>query len=247
MFKGSIPALITPMREDGSLDLAAWDRLLDFHLDQRSDAVVVGGTTGESPTVAADELATLIGRAKTRVAGRMPVIAGSGGNSTTRSVALSRAAVEAGADALLVVTPYYNRPTQEEEILRTKTPYGLAPRDVAGRFLDPDDPPMRRESCDGLGQKIARRTRRHVIEDHGRARRVRDSREMPVKALLRRPVVVRRHDQQRIGARLDRRTRQCNAAGRRVAAAARNHRHAARDARLCAADQCRELVSSDGR
>src|SRR5687767_3904529 len=113
MFKGSIPALITPMREDGSLDLAAWDRLLDFHLDEGSDAVVVGGTTGESPTIAADELAILIGRAKTRVAGRMPVIAGSGGNSTSRSVALSRAAVEAGADAPLVVTPYYNRPTQE--------------------------------------------------------------------------------------------------------------------------------------
>ena len=113
MFKGSIPAVITPMREDGSLDLAAWDRLLDFHLDEGSDAVVVGGTTGESPTVSADELATLIGRAKRRVAGRMPVIAGSGGNSTSRSVALSRAAVEAGADALLVVTPYYNRPTQE--------------------------------------------------------------------------------------------------------------------------------------
>jgi 4-hydroxy-tetrahydrodipicolinate synthase len=113
MFKGSIPALITPMRDEGPIDLAAWDRLLDFHLEQGSDAVVVGGTTGESPTISGDELESLIGRARSRLAGRMPVIAGSGGNSTSRSVDLSRAAVEAGADALLVVTPYYNRPTQE--------------------------------------------------------------------------------------------------------------------------------------
>jgi 4-hydroxy-tetrahydrodipicolinate synthase len=113
MFKGSIPALITPMRDDGSIDLAAWDRLLDFHVAEGSDAVVVGGTTGESPTISDDELASLIGRAKSRLAGRMPVIAGSGSNSTSRSVVLSRAAAEAGADALLLVTPYYNRPTQE--------------------------------------------------------------------------------------------------------------------------------------
>jgi len=113
MFKGSIPALITPMRDDGSIDLAAWDRLVDFHLAAGSDAVVIGGTTGESPTLTGDELAAMIGRARTRLAGRVPVIAGSGGNSTSRSVALSLAAAEAGADALLVVTPYYNRPTQE--------------------------------------------------------------------------------------------------------------------------------------
>ena len=150
MFKGSIPALITPMREDGSLDLAAWDRLLDFHLAEGSDAVVVGGTTGESPTVAADELATLIGRAKTRVAGRMPVIAGSGGNSTTRSVALSRAAVEAGADALLVVTPYYNRPTQEG-LYRHFT----AIADAAGAPVILYNVPSR-TSCDLLPETVAR-------------------------------------------------------------------------------------------
>ena len=150
MFKGSIPALITPMREDGSLDLAAWDRLLDFHLDEGSDAVVVGGTTGESPTVAADELATLIGRAKTRVAGRMPVIAGSGGNSTSRSVALSRAAVEAGADALLVVTPYYNRPTQEG-LYRHFT----AIADAAGAPVILYNVPSR-TSCDLLPETVAR-------------------------------------------------------------------------------------------
>ena len=150
MFKGSIPALITPMREDGSLDLAAWDRLLDFHLDEGSDAVVVGGTTGESPTVAADELAILIGRAKTRVAGRMPVIAGSGGNSTSRSVALSRAAVDAGADALLVVTPYYNRPTQEG-LYRHFT----AIADAAGAPVILYNVPSR-TSCDLLPETVAR-------------------------------------------------------------------------------------------
>ena len=158
MFKGSIPALITPMREDGSLDLAAWDRLLDFHLTEGSDAVVVGGTTGESPTVAADELATLIGRAKTRVAGRMPVIAGSGGNSTTRSVALSRAAVEAGADALLVVTPYYNRPTQEG-LYRHFT----AIADAAGAPVILYNVPSR-TSCDLLPETVARlATHRRII------------------------------------------------------------------------------------
>ena len=158
MFKGSIPALITPMREDGSLDLAAWDRLLDFHLTEGSDAVVVGGTTGESPTVAADELATLIGHAKTRVAGRMPVIAGSGGNSTTRSVALSRAAVEAGADALLVVTPYYNRPTQEG-LYRHFT----AIADAAGAPVILYNVPSR-TSCDLLPETVARlATHRRII------------------------------------------------------------------------------------
>lgn len=158
MFKGSIPALITPMREDGSLDLAAWDRLLDFHLTEGSDAVVVGGTTGESPTVAADELATLIGRAKTRVAGRMPVIAGSGGNSTTRSVALSRAAVEAGADALLVVTPYCNRPTQEG-LYRHFT----AIADTAGAPVILYNVPSR-TSCDLLPETVARlATHRRII------------------------------------------------------------------------------------
>ena len=119
-------------------------------MTEGSDAVVVGGTTGESPTVAADELATLIGRAKTRVAGRMPVIAGSGGNSTSRSVALSRAAVEAGADALLVVTPYYNRPTQEG-LYRHFT----AIADAAGAPVILYNVPSR-TSCDLLPETVAR-------------------------------------------------------------------------------------------
>jgi 4-hydroxy-tetrahydrodipicolinate synthase len=101
------------MRGDGAIDFGAWDRLLDFHLAEGSDAVVVGGTTGESPALERSELEELIRRAKARAAGRIPVIAGSGTAGTARSVTLSMAAAAAGADALLVVTPYYNRPTQE--------------------------------------------------------------------------------------------------------------------------------------
>ena len=113
MFKGSIPALVTPIRDDVSIDFAAWDALLDFHLREGTDGVVVGGTTGESPVLDRSELEELVRRAKARVGGRMPVIAGSGTNGTAKSIALSQAAEAAGADALLVVTPYYNRPTQE--------------------------------------------------------------------------------------------------------------------------------------
>jgi 4-hydroxy-tetrahydrodipicolinate synthase len=113
MFKGSIPALVTPMRQDGAIDIGAWERLLDFHLESGCDAVVVGGTTGESPALERAELEELIRSARRRIAGRVPVIAGSGTAGTAKSVALSRAAEAAGADALLVVTPYYNRPTQQ--------------------------------------------------------------------------------------------------------------------------------------
>jgi 4-hydroxy-tetrahydrodipicolinate synthase len=113
MFKGSIPALVTPMTADGAIDFASWDRVLDFHLRAGTDAVVVGGTTGESPTLERAELQELVRRAKSRLAGRMPVIAGSGSNSTVKTIALSKAVEAAGADALLLVTPYYNKPTQE--------------------------------------------------------------------------------------------------------------------------------------
>jgi 4-hydroxy-tetrahydrodipicolinate synthase len=113
MFKGSIPALVTPMRADGAVDFPAWDRLLDFHVAEGTDGVVVGGTTGESPTLESAEVIELVQRAKARLAGRMPVIAGSGTNSTAKSIELSRSLAEAGADGLLTVVPYYNRPTQE--------------------------------------------------------------------------------------------------------------------------------------
>jgi 4-hydroxy-tetrahydrodipicolinate synthase len=113
MIQGSIPAIITPMNEDGSLDLPALCRLLDWHIAEGSDAVVVVGTTGESPTVDLDEHCTLIRATVEHVAGRIPVIAGTGANSTSEAIELAQCAKAAGATAHLSVVPYYNKPTQE--------------------------------------------------------------------------------------------------------------------------------------
>jgi 4-hydroxy-tetrahydrodipicolinate synthase len=113
MFGGSLVALVTPMRRDGELDLPGFAALLDLHLAQGTDGVVVGGTTGESPTVTPDELTRLVGEACRFVRGRIPVIAGSGANCTRSAVALTQRVCAAGADACLVVTPYYNKPTQD--------------------------------------------------------------------------------------------------------------------------------------
>ena len=113
MIRGSIPAIVTPMQEDGSLDLPALRRLLDWHIAEGSDAVVVVGTTGESPTVDMDEHCTLIRATVEHVAGRIPVIAGTGANSTSEAVELAQCAQAAGASAHLSVVPYYNKPTQE--------------------------------------------------------------------------------------------------------------------------------------
>jgi 4-hydroxy-tetrahydrodipicolinate synthase len=112
MFRGSIVALVTPMGAAGELDLAALDRLIEFHIGEGTDGFVIAGTTGESPTLAADELEALVGRAVATVAGRVPVIAGSGTNSTAKTIELTRRVARAGADAALVVTPYYNKPMQ---------------------------------------------------------------------------------------------------------------------------------------
>jgi 4-hydroxy-tetrahydrodipicolinate synthase len=150
MFEGSIPALVTPMREDGGVDLDAWDRLLDFHVREGTDGVVVGGTTGESPTLERTELETLVSRAKSRLGGRIPVIAGSGSNSTAHSVALSVAAQDAGADGLLLVTPYYNRPTQEG-LFRHFTAIADAVRIPVVLYNVPG-----RTACDLLPETIAR-------------------------------------------------------------------------------------------
>ena len=153
MFKGSIPALVTPMRGDGAIDLEAWDRLLDFHLAEGSDAVVVGGTTGESPALERSELEELIRRARRRLAGRIPLIAGSGTAGTAKSVVLSQAAEAAGADALLVVTPYYNRPTQEGLFQ-----HFTAIADAVGIPLVLYNVPGR-TACDMLPETIARLSR----------------------------------------------------------------------------------------
>jgi len=113
MFQGSMVALITPMHPDGSLDLDAFRKLIDWHVDEGTDALVVVGTSGESPTVDFDEHAEIIRVAVEHAAGRIPVIAGVGGNSTSEAIQLSRDAKELGAQAGLSVVPYYNRPTQE--------------------------------------------------------------------------------------------------------------------------------------
>jgi len=106
-------ALVTPMQEDGTLDYAAYRALIDWHVAEGTDALVVVGTTGESPTVSMDEHAELIRVAVEHAAGRIPVIAGVGANSTDEAIHLARHAREVGAQAGLSVVPYYNRPSQE--------------------------------------------------------------------------------------------------------------------------------------
>jgi 4-hydroxy-tetrahydrodipicolinate synthase len=113
MYSGSIVAIVTPMNASGDLDFAAWEALVDWHVAEGSDGIVVCGTTGESPTVTLAEAVELTRRAAARVRGRIPVIAGSGTNDTARSIDRTRELAAAGADAVLVVTPYYNKPTQE--------------------------------------------------------------------------------------------------------------------------------------
>ncbi len=113
MIQGSIVAIVTPMFEDGSLDFPSLKSLLDWHIAEGTDAIVIVGTTGESPTVTVEEHCELIKVAIEHVAGRIPVIAGTGGNSTSEAIELTAYAKQAGADASLQVVPYYNRPTQE--------------------------------------------------------------------------------------------------------------------------------------
>ncbi len=113
MIQGSIVAIVTPMREDGSLDLAAFRALIDFHIAEGTDGIVVVGTTGESPTVNVEEHETLIAEAVKHSAGRIPIIAGTGANSTKEAIELASFAKKVGADASLTVVPYYNKPTQE--------------------------------------------------------------------------------------------------------------------------------------
>ena len=113
MFKGSLVALITPMRSDGSIDEKAYAELVDWQIKEGTNGVVPVGTTGESPTLSHDEHRRVVEIAIEVSAGRVPVIAGAGSNSTEEAIALTRHAKEAGADAALIVTPYYNKPTQE--------------------------------------------------------------------------------------------------------------------------------------
>lgn len=113
MFSGSMVAIVTPMSADGSVDYQAWERLLDFHLHEGSDAVVVAGTTGESPVLSFAEVEEMTRRAVARCRGRMKVVVGTGTNTTESSVSQTRALSRLGVDAVMLVTPYYNKPPQE--------------------------------------------------------------------------------------------------------------------------------------
>jgi len=112
MFGGSMVALVTPMKDDGALDLDALQRLVEFHVEQGTDGLVIGGTTGESPCITPEELADMIRAALEAADGRVAVIGGSGTNSTARTIELTGVVRDAGAAGALVVTPYYNKPTQ---------------------------------------------------------------------------------------------------------------------------------------
>ena len=119
-FTGSIPALVTPMTPNGDIDYDAYKKLIDWHVQEGSDALVVVGTSGESPTVDVAEHTQLIRIAVEHAAGRIPIIAGVGANSTQEAIHLTLAAEKAGAQAGLSVVPYYNKPTQEGLYLHFK-------------------------------------------------------------------------------------------------------------------------------
>ncbi len=113
MIQGSIVALVTPMDDEGAVDYPSLQNLVEFHIEQGTDALVAVGTTGESATLDEEEHVAVIKAIVEYVRGRIPVIAGTGANSTTEAIALTERAKQVGADACLLVTPYYNKPTQE--------------------------------------------------------------------------------------------------------------------------------------
>jgi 4-hydroxy-tetrahydrodipicolinate synthase len=113
MFSGSLVAIVTPMHPDGAIDWAAWERLLAWHLEAGTSGIVVGGTTGESVTLTDADLLALIERARAKLSGRASLLAGAGSSSTAVSIERAQRLSAAGVDALLVVTPAYNKPSQE--------------------------------------------------------------------------------------------------------------------------------------
>ncbi|MDQ7091461.1 MAG: 4-hydroxy-tetrahydrodipicolinate synthase [Methylococcales bacterium] len=120
MIQGSIVALVTPMNNDGSVDESSLKKLVEFHISQGTDALVAVGTTGESATLSADEHCKVIRSIVHYVEGRIPVIAGTGANSTSEAIMLTEKAMQLGVDACLLVTPYYNKPTQQGLYLHYK-------------------------------------------------------------------------------------------------------------------------------
>ncbi len=119
-FRGSIVAMITPFTEDGKIDRDGVERLINFHIENGTDAILLAGTTGESATLTHDEHKELIKMGVEIANGRIPIVAGTGSNSTAEALDLTRAAREAGADAALLITPYYNKPTQKGMYLHFK-------------------------------------------------------------------------------------------------------------------------------
>ncbi|WP_343034737.1 4-hydroxy-tetrahydrodipicolinate synthase [Thiomicrorhabdus cannonii] len=120
MFRGSMVALVTPMLDDESVDFASLEKLVEFHIEAGTDAIVAVGTTGESATLDMEEHCAVVKFVVDKVNKRIPVIAGTGANSTSEAIQLTQCAKDAGADACLLVTPYYNKPTQEGLYLHHK-------------------------------------------------------------------------------------------------------------------------------
>jgi len=150
MFRGSMVALVTPMHPDGSVDFDSLARLVDFHVENGTSAIVSMGTTGESATLDENEHCEVIRRTVELANDRIPVIAGTGANSTSEAILLTRCAMQAGADACLLVTPYYNKPTQQGLYLHHKkvaeeVPIAQILYNVPGRT-----------ACDMLPETVAR-------------------------------------------------------------------------------------------
>ncbi len=150
MFHGSMVALVTPMNSDASVDNKALESLVGFHLDNGTDAIVSMGTTGESATFSHKEHRAIVKRTVEMVAGKIPVIAGTGSNSTSEALDLTEAAMHDGADAALLVTPYYNKPTQEglyqhHKLIAEKVPLPQLLYNVPGRT-----------ACDMLPETVER-------------------------------------------------------------------------------------------
>ena len=138
MFTGSMVAVATPMHEDGSIDYESYESLIEFHIENKTDAIVPVGTTGESATLNHDEHCKAVTFVVNKVAKRIPVIAGTGANSTLEAIALTKHAYEAGVDGCLSVTPYYNKPTQEGlyqhyKAIAESVPVPLIPYNVPGK------------------------------------------------------------------------------------------------------------------
>ncbi len=150
MFRGSMVALVTPMQPDGSVDFDSLSQLIEFHIENGTSAIVSMGTTGESATLDEKEHCEVIRRTVEMVNQRIPVIAGTGANSTTEAITLTRCAMQAGADACLLVTPYYNKPTQEglylhHKLIAETVPVPQILYNVPGRT-----------ACDMLPETVAR-------------------------------------------------------------------------------------------